>query len=128
MNQYAPYATFVLRLAVGGVFLRHGLQKFHTGVAGVAAFLHGAGIPFATPTAAYLIAVETIGAVCVVLGILTRPVAALMVVNMVVAILAVVLPGGHTPELEGLLLAGALALVALGDGPLSIGIYFKKTP
>lgn len=127
MNRYAPYATFVLRLAVGGVFLHHGLQKLHAGITGVAGFLHGAGIPFSAPVAGYLIAVETIGAVCVMLGILTRPVAALMVVNMVVAILAVVLPSGRTPELEGLLLAGALALVALGDGPLSIGIYFKKS-
>ena len=127
MNRYAPYATFVLRLAVGGVFLHHGLQKFHTGVAGVAGFLHGAGVPFSTPAAVYLIAVETVGAVCVLLGILTRPVAALMAADMVVAILAVVIPSGRAPELEGLLLGGALALVALGDGPLSIGIYFKKS-
>ena len=127
MNRYAPYATFVLRLAVGGVFLHHGLQKFHSGVPGVTAFLHGAGIPFAAPVAVYLMVVETIGAVCVLLGILTRPVAALMAANMVVAILAVVLPSGRAPELESLLLGGALALVALGDGPLSIGIYFKKS-
>lgn len=127
MNRYAPYATFVLRLAVGGVFLHHGLQKFHS-VPGVTAFLHGAGIPFATPVAVYLTVVETIGAVCVLLGILTRPVAALMAADMVVAILAVVLPSGRAPEVEGLLLGGALALVALGDGPLSVGIYFKKSP
>ena len=74
----------------------------------------------------YLVAVETVGAVCLLLGILTQPVAALMAVNMVVAILAAVLPHGGVPELEGLLLAGSLALVALGDGPLSVGIYFKK--
>jgi hypothetical protein len=45
---------------------------------------------------------------------------------MVVAMLTVVLPRGGVPEVEGLLLAGSLALVALGDGPLSVGIYFKK--
>ena len=127
MNRFAPYAAFVMRLAIGGVFLRHGLQKYHTGLTGVAGFLHSAGVPFAVPAAVYLIAVETVGAVCVLLGILTRPVAILMAVNMAVAIIAVVLPSGRTPELEGLLLAGALALVALGDGPLSVGIYFKKT-
>jgi len=49
-----------------------------------------------------------------------------MAVNMVVAILAVILPHGQVPELEGLLLAGSLALVALGDGPLSIGVTLKK--
>ena len=41
MNRLSPYAALVLRLAVGGVFLRHGLQKFHMGVGGVSAFLHG---------------------------------------------------------------------------------------
>src|SRR5207302_143696 len=109
MNRLAPYATFVLRLAVGGVFLHHGLQKVHNGIAAVATFLHGVGIPFATPSAVYLVAVETVGAVCLLLGILTQPVAALMAVNMVVAILAAVLPHGGVPELEGLLLAGSLA-------------------
>ena len=29
-------------------------------------------------------------------------------------------------ELEGLLLAGALTLMALGDGPLSLAVRFKK--
>ncbi len=126
MTQLSPYAALVLRLAVGGVFLRHGLQKFHMGIPGVATFLHGVGIPFASVAAVYLIAVETVGAACVLLGMVTRPVATLMAVNMVVAIIAVVLPSGHFPELESLLFGGALALVALGDGPLSVGIYFKK--
>jgi putative oxidoreductase len=126
VNRLSPYAALVLRLAVGGVFLRHGLTKFHTGIGGVSAFLHGVGIPFSTPAAVYLIAVETLGAVCMMLGILTRPVAAMMAVNMVVAMLAVVIPSGHVPELEGLLFGGAVALVALGDGPLSVGIYFRK--
>jgi putative oxidoreductase len=127
MNALTPYAALFLRLAVGGVFLNHGLQKLHTGVAGVATFLHGSGIPFASMVAVYLIAVETVGAVCVLLGILTRPVAALMAVNMVVAIVTVVLPHGGAPELEGLLFAGSLALVALGDGPVSVGIRLKKS-
>ena len=86
--------------------------------------VHGIGFPFAVFFAGVLTVVETVGAVCVLAGILTRIWAALMAFNMAVAILAVVLP--KPPELEGLLLAGSLALVALGDGPLSIGIYFKK--
>jgi len=39
-----------------------------------------------------------------------------------------VLPSGHWPELEGMLCAGALALVALGDGPLSLAVRFKRVP
>jgi len=49
-----------------------------------------------------------------------------MAVEMVVAILAVKVPQAGNFELEGLLLAGAITLVALGDGPLSIAIGLKR--
>ncbi len=127
MNQLTPYAAFFMRLAVGLVFLQHGWHKFHVqGLAGVAGFFHGIGIPFATFFALIVIVIETIGALCVVLGIFTRTWAALMAVEMLVAILAVKLPGGGSFELEGLLFAGAITLVALGDGPLSVAIGLKR--
>jgi uncharacterized membrane protein YphA (DoxX/SURF4 family) len=126
MNRLAPYAAFFMRLAVGGVFLRHGITKFQSGVPAVAGFLHGVHVPFASIFAVILIAVETVGAVCVLLGIFTRFWAACMAVEMVVAILAVKLPQGGNIELEGLLLAGAITLVALGDGPLSVAIGLKR--
>lgn len=126
MNRLAPYAAFFMRLAVGGVFLHHGLMKYHMGVANVAGFLHTSGVPFSSVVAVYLIAVETIGAVCVLLGIFTRIWACLMAVNMVVAIFAVQFPKGASIELEALLLAGAVTLVALGDGPLSVAIGFRQ--
>lgn len=126
MNRLTPYAAFFMRLAVGGVFLRHGWTKFGNGIPAVADYLHGIGFPFATIWAVVLIAVETIGAACVLLGIFTRAWAACMAVVMVVAILAVRVPRGANIELEGLLLAGAVTLVALGDGPLSVAIRFKR--
>jgi len=125
MNALTPYAAFFMRLAVGGVFFRHGWVKFHNGIPAVAGFLHGIGFPFATFWAVLLIAIETIGAVCVLLGVFTRVWAALMAVEMVVAIAAVKVPSGGNIELEALLLAGAVTLVALGDGPLSIAVRFK---
>jgi uncharacterized membrane protein YphA (DoxX/SURF4 family) len=130
MNRLAPYAAFFMRLAVGGVFLRHGITKYHTGVAGVAGFLHTdpamQWIPFPTALAVYLIVVETIGAVCVLLGIFTRFWATCMAVNMLVAIFTVQLRHGTPFELEALLLAGSVTLMALGDGPLSIAIGLKR--
>lgn len=125
LNRFSPYAAVVLRLAVGAVFLHHGWWKLHNFPA-VTSMVDGIGFPFATVFAAILTGVETLGAVCVILGVLTRIWSLMMAVNMVVAILAVVLPNGQAPELEGLLLAGSLALVALGDGPLSIGVTLKK--
>jgi putative oxidoreductase len=126
MNALAPYAAFFMRLAVGGVFLNHGIAKYHMGVGGVAEFLHNIGIPFASLFAIYLIVVETVGAVCVILGIFTRAWATLMAVNMAVAIGLAILPHGGKFELEALLLAGSVTLMALGDGPLSLAVRFKK--
>jgi hypothetical protein len=48
-------------------------------------------------------------------------------VYMAWTILGIKLPHHTNFELEALLLAGAVTLMALGDGPLSIGIRFKKT-
>ncbi|MGH7569909.1 MAG: DoxX family protein [Gemmatimonadales bacterium] len=126
MNSLTPYAAFFMRLAVGGVFLNHGIDKFQRGVAGVAGYLSSLGLPFATILAVLLIAIETVGAVCVLLGIFTRLWAMAMAVVMMGAILVAKLPRGGSFELEALLLAGAVTLVALGDGPLSIAVRFKK--
>ena len=125
MNALTPYAAFFMRLAVGGVFLVHGLSKFHRGIPATTAFLHDVGFPFAVIFAVILIGIETIGAICVILGIFTRFWSICMAVEMVVAILAVRLPHGGNIELEGLLFAGAITLVALGDGPLSVAVKLK---
>jgi putative oxidoreductase len=126
VNGLAPYAAFIMRLAVGGVFLRHGIAKFQSGIPAVAAFLHGIGVPFGTVAAVVIIAVETVGAACILLGIFTRFWATCMAVEMVVAIVLVKFPQRGNIELEGLLLAGAITLVALGDGPLSVAIGLKR--
>jgi len=127
MNALTPYAAFFMRLAVGGVFLLHGISKFDRGIGATAHMLASIGFPFATIFAVMLITIETVGAVCVLLGILTRVWAAVMAVEMVVVILAVKLPSGGNFELEALLLAGAVTLVALGDGPLSLAVRFKHS-
>jgi uncharacterized membrane protein YphA (DoxX/SURF4 family) len=106
-----------MRLAVGGVFLQHGITKFQNGIPAVAGFLHGVHVPFASVFAVILIAVETLGAACVILGIFTRFWAACMAVEMVVAVLAVKIPQGGNIELEGLLLAGAVSWSPWGTDP-----------
>lgn len=117
MNALAPYAAFFMRMAVGGVFLSRGLDRIQ------------GGIPYlslGTLLILLVIAIETVGAVSVLLGIWTRFWATAMAVFMAVTILATKLPHHANFELEALLLAGAVTLMALGDGPLSIGIRFKK--
>jgi putative oxidoreductase len=128
VNALTPYAAFFMRLAVGGVFLMHGIAKFERGIGATAHMLAGIGFPFATIFAVLLMTIETVGAICVLLGILTRAWAAAMAVVMIVAILAVKVRNGMNFELEALLLAGAVTLVALGDGPLSVAVRFKQSP
>jgi putative oxidoreductase len=123
-----PYAAFFMRLAVGGVFLIHGIAKFERGIGATAHMLAGIGFPAAPIFAVILMTIETVGAICILLGILTRAWAATMAVVMIAAILAVKVPNGQNFELEALLLAGAVTLVALGDGPLSIAVRFKQAP
>ena len=127
MNRLTPYAAFFMRLAVGFVFFEHGLAKYRNGIPATAAFFHGLGIPFATIFAVIVIVVETIGAICVAFGFYTRFWAACMAVEMLVAILAVQLPHHANFALEGMLFAGAVTLVALGDGPLSIAVKLKHS-
>jgi putative oxidoreductase len=127
VNALTPYAAFFMRLAVGGVFLMHGIAKFERGIGATAHMLAGIGFPFATIFAVILMTIETVGAICVLFGILTRVWAAAMAVVMVVAILAVKVRNGMNFEVEALLLAGAVTLVALGDGPLSVAVRFKQS-
>ncbi len=117
MNSLSPYAAFFMRLAVGGVFLSRGLDRIQGGLPAVS---------FGTLLVLIVIAIETVGAVCVLLGIWTRLWATAMAVFMVVTILASKLPHHANFELEALLLAGAVTLMALGDGPLSVAVRFKK--
>ena len=125
-GRLSAYASLFLRIGVGWVFLRHGIVKLGMGVGGVAGFFHGLGIPLPHVFAVIVMIVETVGAVCVLAGVLTRFWAALMIVDMIVAITVAILPTGRAFELEGLLLAGAVALVGLSDGPLSVGWLLKK--
>jgi len=125
-DRLAPFAAVVLRIGVGWVFLRHGIAKLGMGVDGVAGFFGGLGLPAPHVSAVIIMIVETIGAGCVLLGALTRFWAALMVVDMVVAITVAVMPTGRAWELEGLLLVGAVALIGLGDGPVSLAQLGRK--
>jgi len=118
MSSLAPYAAFFMRLAVGGVFLSRGIERVQ------------GGIPYLSIGTIWIlavIAIETVGAVCVLLGMWTRFWATAMAVFMAVTIIGSKLPNHANFQLEALLLAGAVTLMALGDGPLSIGIRFKKT-
>ncbi len=77
-NKTAPYAALLLRVALGAMFIAHGLMKvFIFTLPGTAQFFASVGFP--GWTAYPVTALEIAGGVLLVLGVYSRVVAALMV-------------------------------------------------
>ena len=120
-SRTAPYAAFVLRLALGIMFIAHGLTKvFVFSPAGTAGFFESVGFPgfLAYP----VIAFEVIGGVLLVLGVYTRWIAALAVVQLFMAATVHFGNGWSFTNANGgweypiYLSATALVVALLGDG------------
>lgn len=121
----AELALAILRVAVGATFFAHGWMKaFGFGLPGVTHMLAGMGVPQASLAAAGLTGLEFLGGIALIIGILTRPIAALFICDMIGAIvLAKRTAGFFSPqgwELEFILAVAALALVVGGAGAISI--------
>ncbi len=112
----------VLRIAAGLVFLDHGYQKmFKMGIGGVTGFFGQVGIPLPNVMATLITLLEVFGAVAIIVGFLTRPIALAFVLDMLGAILLVQLKNGFSKfELEFLLLGVAMTLLFTGAGRYSI--------
>ena len=124
----APYAETILRIMVGLTYLLHGLPRL-ANIGGFAGFLTSLGVPAPGLFAVLVTALEVGGGLLLILGLGTRWVSLLFVIEMIVTTLLVKLPnagfiapqgGGAGAELDLLLLAAALILLTQGSGPLSI--------
>ena len=117
----------LLRLTVGGLMLFHGIHKLVYGVAGLQDMLAGLGLPGFL--AYFSLAAELVASILIILGAWTRVASAVMVGNMVVAILMAHLPmlftvdpdtGGWAVELPMLYLLGAAVLCLTGGGKYAL--------
>jgi putative oxidoreductase len=115
----------ILRVVVGWIFIMHGAQKlFVMGLPGFAGMLGQMGVPLPNVAAVIVALVELVGGALLIVGLFTRPAAALIAIDMIVAILLVhrpngfFLPRGYEYALTQLVTN--LALVFLGAGAWSI--------
>jgi len=88
----APPSSILIRLAVGGVFLSEGIQKFlYPGENGVGRFTK-IGIPAPEIMAPFVGVVEIVCGALILMGLLTRLAAIPLIIDMLVAILSTKIP------------------------------------
>ena len=128
------WASLPLRLALGAVFIAHGLQKAFgvlggPGIEGFTKMLSGLGLTPAEPLAYAVACIELLGGLCLILGVFTRVASCLLFAVMAVAVLKVhltkgffLMDGGY--EYNLVIMAACLALLIAGPGKLSASKNF----
>ncbi len=110
----APYSYALIRFATGAILVPHGYVKlFQGGVTGLAGNLGKMGFEPAIVWAYWVAGLEFFGAIMLAIGLLTRPVALLLLIEMVVIVFGVHLPQGFFWTGRGVeypLLLGVLCL------------------
>lgn len=146
----AEPAVLLIRVLVGGIFLSEGIQKFiFPSELGSGRFAT-IGIPYPEIMAPFVGACETVCGMLIIFGLLTRPAAAIMLINISVAIVSTKIPVllGHTvgsfslPKLarygfwsflheartDFSVWLGSLFLLIVGAGLLSLDALLSKQP
>jgi putative oxidoreductase len=124
-SELQGWGIAALRIGVGAVLMAHGGQKLLAfGIAGTAGFFAHAGIPFPMLSAVLSIGAEFLGGLALILGLFTRPAAAILAFNMAVAVFAVHLKGGFFlpagVEYALTLLVANVSLVLTGPGAYAL--------
>jgi putative oxidoreductase len=121
-TRLATWGLTVLRVGAGALFLQHGLQKLFGAFGGMGA--PGAAAPLMSQMGLAGV-LETGGGLLLILGLLTRPVAFVLLAEMLYAFLTVHAPKGGVPLQNGGELALLYAIIFTflgtnGSGPLSL--------
>jgi len=119
-----PLSWLLIRLTAGLMLIPHGWPKVQAGVAATAAgALAKRGIEPAEPLAIVIIALETIGGLCIALGLFTRFWAVAVAIEMFVIVwqyfpaFGWTRPGYEYPLMWGLVM---VAVALRGGGPWSL--------
>ncbi len=126
LNSYDDAGKLVLRAALAIMLLFHGVAKLTGGIGFIGGMLAKAGLPEAL---GYLVYVgEVVAPLMILFGVATRAAAAVVAVNMLVAVGLVHMgelfslnsTGGWALELQGMFLFAAVTVALLGAGRYSL--------
>ena len=117
LTSLPPYGALLLRLALGAIMIYHGYGKVipDGGMDRFAHYIVSLGMPYWLGYVSAL--TEFAGGILLLFGLLTRPVAALIAINMLVALLKVnIHQDFDSCQLTILLIAIAISLICSGGG------------
>jgi len=137
MTTTAGYAPLALRLPISIIFMAHGSQKLFGwfggyGLEGTGQWLSSIGMEPGIVMAFLAGSGEFFGGLLILIGLLTRPAAAVLAFTMIVAIFSVHFENGLFLSNNGYefglaLLAAAVSLAISGAGKLSIDDMVSKS-
>jgi putative oxidoreductase len=126
------FAKLLLRVVLGVLILLHGISKIKSGPAMILDLVAQAGAPAAL---GYLVYIgEVLAPALLIVGLFTRAAAAIVVINMIVAVLlahrgdllSMSDSGGYALELQALYLVVALVVAMIGAGRYSLGGIYGR--
>ncbi|MDR3421880.1 MAG: DoxX family protein [Xanthobacteraceae bacterium] len=131
-GSWRDIAFTLVRVIVGFNLLMHGWLKIGTfGLAGTSGYMASVGLHPATAFAVAAMVLETVGAICIIIGLFTRFFAAALAIEIAVALFAAHINAGffwNSGATEYVLLLGIVlfAIAIRGGGPYSVDQMIGK--
>ncbi|KDE40756.1 MAG: DoxX family protein [Nitrincola lacisaponensis] len=132
----AGWGALMLRVPIGIIFAAHGAQKLFGwfggyGLAGTGGWMESIGLAPGVLMAFLAGAAEFFGGIALILGVLTRPAAAVLAITMLVAIFAVHFENGLFMSNNGYefglaLMAASVSLAFSGAGRASVDAVLAR--
>lgn len=125
-------AYTLVRIVIGYILFMHGWGKLTgAGLAGISAYMAKQGLEPGALFALVAMFLETVGAICIILGLFTRFFAAALAIELGIAFLVVHFPHGFAANKGGfeyVLLLGIVmfAIAVRGGGPYSVDRMIGK--
>ncbi len=130
-QSFVDVAYTLMRIIIGYILFMHGWGKVHAGAAAVTGYMAKTGLEPSVLFAYAAMFLETVGAICIVIGLLTRFFAAALAIELLIAFLVVHMPKGFAAAQGGfeyvLLLGIVMFVIAIrGGGPYSVDRVIGK--